>query len=215
MNHKRNTIFNNIRQSLRREELDTDTITTLEKRFTTPIVHAQPTLDQAIVPQFIKQFKKVAGTLEAIPHAKEIPFAILEFLQKHNLPQELVVDTRLRALPWPNKLRLAYRAATAEDVVSVSHAFVGVAETGSFVFLSSPANPTTLNFLPDNHIVILHKENIVAYFEDVWTHLRVLPMPRTINIITGPSRTADIEQTIQLGAHGPRRLHLILVEKTI
>lgn len=217
MSQARHTIFNNIRKSLGRNELDTHTITTLEKRFTTPQVHEQPTWQQALIPRFIKQLQKVGGSLESIPHAKEIPFAVLEFLQKHNLPQELVVDTRLRALPWPNKLNLSYRAALAEDMLSVNHAFAGIAETGSLVLLSSVASPTTLNFLPENHIVVLHRDDLIAHLEDIWTRLRTLPqpLPRTINIITGPSRTADIEQTIQLGAHGPKRLHVILVGKAV
>jgi L-lactate dehydrogenase complex protein LldG len=54
---------------------------------------------------------------------------------------------------------------------------------------------------------------VVRHFEDVWAQWRESgrTMPRTINIIAGPSRTAHIEQTIQLGAHGPRRLHILLV----
>ena len=214
MTQARNTIFNNIRNSLGRNQLDENVVKTLEARLAAHPVHEQPTLAQALIPQFIKQLEKASATLESIPNAKEIPFAVLAFLQQHHLRQEMVVDSRLKALPWPNKLRIAYRAAQAADVVSVSSAFAGIAETGSLVLLSSSACPTTLNFLPDNHIIVLYKEKLVAFIEDVWARLRAQPMPRTINIITGPSRTADIEQTIQLGAHGPRRLHLVLVERT-
>jgi len=80
--------------------------------------------------------------------------------------------------------------------------------------LSGAHSPTTLNFLPDVHIVIVRRQQIVTHIEDVWRRMRseVNEVPRTINFITGPSRTADIEQTIQLGAHGPRSLHVVLVE---
>jgi len=40
-------------------------------------------------------------------------------------------------------------------------------------------------------------------------------VPRALNLITGPSRTADIEQTIELGAHGPKRMHVLLVASTV
>ncbi|RKZ63651.1 MAG: lactate utilization protein C [Candidatus Parabeggiatoa sp. nov. 2] len=214
MNQARNTIFNNIHKSLGRNELDEDTLKTLKERLANPKVHELPYLGTGLIDRFINQLKKVAGTLESIPNAKDIPFAVLEFLQKHNLPQEIVVDTRLKELPWPNQLRPVYRAAEAKDVVSVSKAFAGIVETGSLVLLSSPDSPTTLNFLPDNHIVVLYKDDMVTHIEKVWTRLRTRPMPRTVNIITGPSRTADIEQTIQLGAHGPRRLHIIFVKQS-
>ena len=76
-----------------------------------------------------------------------------------------------------------------------------------------PDTPSTLNFVPDNHIVVVHASQVVSHFEDVWAQWRASgrPLPRTVNIISGPSRTADIEMTIQLGAHGPRRLHIVLV----
>jgi L-lactate dehydrogenase complex protein LldG len=215
MNPARHTILNNIRQSYGRNELAPQTIKTLEARLARASVHEQPALGQALIPKFIKQLEKVASTLENIPHAKEIPFAILAFLQQHDLPKKMVVDSHLKGLPWPNKLHLAFRAANANDVVSVSQAFAGIAETGSLVLLSHPESPTTLNFLPSNHIVVLHKNDLVAHIEDVWTRLRAQSMPRTVNLITGPSRTADIEQTIQLGAHGPRRLHVIFYEKSL
>ncbi|MGC2780786.1 MAG: LUD domain-containing protein, partial [Bradyrhizobium sp.] len=78
-----------------------------------------------------------------------------------------------------------------------------------------PDNPTTLNFLPDNHIVVLDAATLAGDYESVLARLRDVfgtgRMPRTINMITGPSRSADIEQTLILGAHGPRRLHVIVV----
>lgn len=93
--------------------------------------------------------------------------------------------------------------------VAVTACIAAVAETGSVLMASGPEHPTTLNFLPETHIVIVRTEQIVAHLEDAWA--RVTEMPRALNLITGPSRTADIEQTLQLGAHGPRRLHLLIV----
>jgi len=92
-------------------------------------------------------------------------------------------------------------------------AWMAIEETGSLIMKSCPKNPTSLNFLPDYHIVILDRNSIVHNMNQVWKELRESKkrLPRTINIITGPSRTADIEHTIQLGAHGPRSLHIIVI----
>ena len=82
---------------------------------------------------------------------------------------------------------------------------------------SGPEHPVTLNLLPDTHIVVLREGDIVGGYEDVWARLRARygkdRMPRTVNTITGPSRTGDIEQTIELGAHGPRRMHIVVVRE--
>ncbi|MDX1401836.1 MAG: LUD domain-containing protein, partial [Kiloniellales bacterium] len=106
--------------------------------------------------------------------------------------------------------------ARADDGASLSPAFAGVAETGTLMLHSGEKIPTTLNFLPDDHIVLLKASRIVAGYEDGWDLLRAQSkdglLPRTVNFITGPSRTADIEQKIELGAHGPRRLHILLLD---
>jgi L-lactate dehydrogenase complex protein LldG len=106
-------------------------------------------------------------------------------------------------------------AAESGDLVAISHAFGAVAETGTLVLASGRANPTTLNFLPDTHIVVVDRDEVAGDYETVWQRLREefggRTMPRVVNWITGPSRSADIEQTLVLGAHGPRRLHVIVV----
>ena len=102
------------------------------------------------------------------------------------------------------------------DLTGVSHAECGISETGTLALLSGADNPTTLNFLPENHIVVVQRSDIAAHYEEIWPRLRKRfgkgKMPRTVNLITGPSRSADIEQTLLLGAHGPVRLHIIVIE---
>ncbi len=118
-------------------------------------------------------------------------------------------------MPWADQpaLQITRRAARDGDKVSVTTAFAGIAETGTLLLRSGPDWPTTLNFLPDTHIVLLPADRIVGSYEDGWDLLRATgeAMPRTINYITGPSRSGDIEQTMQLGAHGPLRLHLVVI----
>lgn len=106
--------------------------------------------------------------------------------------------------------------ARGEDRVALTPALAGVAETGTLVLESGADKPTALNFLPEHHVVALRASELVASPEDVWDRLREAasggPLPRTVNLITGPSRTGDIELTIHLGAHGPRALHVLLIE---
>jgi L-lactate dehydrogenase complex protein LldG len=126
-------------------------------------------------------------------------------------------DSRLAALPWERAgtLEMSTAPSGGNALSSVSHAFGAVAETGTLVLASGPDNPTSLNFLPDNHIVVVDAKDVAGDYETVWRRLREKfgdgIMPRALNLITGPSRSADIEQTLILGAHGPRRLHVILV----
>jgi len=129
-------------------------------------------------------------------------------------------DQRLAALPWERERTLDVSSGPSDgkDLVAVSHAFGAVAESGTLMLISGPDNPTTLNFLPDSHIVVLDAKDVAGDYETLWRRLREKfgdgTMPRTINLITGPSRSADIEQTLILGAHGPRRLHVMVVGKS-
>jgi L-lactate dehydrogenase complex protein LldG len=130
-------------------------------------------------------------------------------------------DPLLAALPWERAGTLEVSPVSARapgdhnGLTAVSHAFAAVAETGTLVMASGADNPTSLNFLPDNHVVVVEASDVAGDYETVWRRLREKfgdgVMPRALNLITGPSRSADIEQTMLLGAHGPRRLHVILV----
>ena len=168
---------------------------------------------------FERMVAAVNGTVERVASPAEVPATLAMFLRAHNLPPQLRrgEDPFLADLPWASQptLEVSAGAATGDVQVGLSHAFAGVAESGTLILLSGPENPSTLNFLPDTHVVCLSAEDVAPDYESVWRALRARygkgPMPRTVNMITGPSRSADIEQTLLLGAHGPRRLHVILV----
>lgn len=165
--------------------------------------------------RFISQLQKAGGTITKIYQNNEIVTEITAYLNQHNLPSSLVsaTSTLLNGLAWPDNLEIAQRIPNAHDVTVLTEAFSAVAETGSIVLCSSTETPTTLNFLPDNFICVVNENRIVTHMEDAWDQVREekIEMPRAVNFITGPSRTADVEQTIQIGAHGPRRLHVILL----
>jgi L-lactate dehydrogenase complex protein LldG len=168
---------------------------------------------------FTEMAREVSATVTEVASTDQVPRAIADYLKGENLPAalRLAPDPALEELPWRDQPLLQVQSGRAEpgDEVSVTQAFAGIAETGTLVLLSGSSGPTTLNFLPDNNIVVLPAESVVGRYEEAWDRLRARfgpgVMPRTVNLITGPSRTADIEQTIQLGAHGPRRLHIVIV----
>ncbi|MBM3648514.1 MAG: lactate utilization protein C [Alphaproteobacteria bacterium] len=151
--------------------------------------------------------------------AADVPGEIVGYLARNNLPAAAAMapSPALEALDWASQRMLTLRHGRGEgaDQVSITGAFAGIAETGTLVMASGPEHPVTLNLLPDTHIVVLREGDIVGGYEEVWQRLRARygkdAMPRTVNTITGPSRTGDIEQTIELGAHGPRRMHIVVV----
>lgn len=151
---------------------------------------------------------------------QDIPQTVADYLRDKNLPAQvrLGADSVLTQLPWQSVPALALRhgPASGDDTAGLTRASAAAAETGTLFFVSGAANPTTINFLPDTHIAVIRADDIVGPYEDAWDRLRAIygagVLPRTVNLISAASRTADIEQTIVMGVHGPRRLHVILVE---
>lgn len=203
----RETVLAQIRQSLGRSAT-TSPITPL------PGSGPRPAYEGDMVEHFVAKMREKAATVEQLDSLAEVGAAVARFLATLQAGPRLRVSRVLATLQWPPGLEVMHGAAVREDETSVTPCFAAVAESGGIVTLSGAETPSTLNFVPDNHIVIVHASQVVRHFEDVWTQWRATgkPLPRTVNVISGPSRTADIEQTIQLGAHGPRRLHILLIK---
>jgi len=160
-----------------------------------------------------------SATVVEAANAAEVPAAIASFLRGANLPLRLRVgeDAYLEALAWATEPALERRKgpAAGDDEVGLSHAAAAVAETGTLVLASGADNPVTLTYLPETHIVVVEGKDLVGGYEGAWDKLRARfgrrAMPRTVNLVSGPSRTADIGGQLVMGAHGPRRLCVILV----
>jgi L-lactate dehydrogenase complex protein LldG len=176
----------------------------------------------ARVDLFVAMAEAVQTTVSRVAEDGDIPGEVARYLATENLPAEfrMAPDPNLDTIPWSARPLLSIQRGKAEpsDAVSLTPCLAAVAETGTLMLVSGEATPTTLNFLPDTHIVVLRASQVVAGYEDGWDLLRCRPgdgpqrLPRVVNFITGPSRTGDIEQKIELGAHGPRRLHVILID---
>ncbi len=193
-------------------------------RITSPVrgpIPARGAVDhEAQVALFVEMAREVATEVIRVPSSDAVPEAVADYLKSENLPAEvrLAPDPELSGLPWDSQPLISRSEGPARpsDPVSLTGALAGIAETGTLMLTSGAERPTTLNFLPETHMVVLKARDITGCYEDAWDRLRAAqdggPLPRTVNLITGPSRTADIEQTIQLGAHGPRRLCILLVD---
>lgn len=222
MSAARDGILGNIRRSLRRGPLDGAARDEVQARLAQP--PRGPDVARARLPQPEKvalfcHWAEFNNATVARVAAGEVPAEVGNYLARNNLPAEAAMapGPALDGYDWASQKMLSLRRGRGEpsDQVSITGAFAGIAETGTLVTASGPDHPVTLNLLPDTHVVILREADIVGGYEDVWERLRARfgkdRMPRTVNTITGPSRTGDIEQTIELGAHGPRRMHIIVV----
>jgi len=212
----RERVLANIRSALKREgPLPESVARALQGRLTRPRANVRPAIGADAVAHFIDMIESVSGKVTRVEGIGEVANIVAAHLERYDLGDKVVAapDPALDDIPWSNRLSVERRAAAGGDLLSVTGAYAGVAETGSLVLLSGPESPTTLNFLPDDHVIVARESRIVPHIEDVWARMRAekVAMPRTVNFITGPSKTADVEQTIQEGAHGPRRLHVILL----
>jgi L-lactate dehydrogenase complex protein LldG len=174
----------------------------------------QPSMAGNLAERFRLKAESLSSTVAVVTRREDAPAAVAAYLSAHGIGQQAVVTSDVVGLDWSSSgLQVAARAAEDVDLVGISGCFCGVAETGTLMLLSGPETPATVSLLPETHVALVDVSRIVATMEDAFTLLRAerCSLPRAVNFISGPSRTGDIEQTIVLGAHGPCRVHLILI----
>ncbi|MGH7057726.1 MAG: LutC/YkgG family protein [Acetobacteraceae bacterium] len=225
----REAILGSIRRNLRRGALPADQQAMLAGRLALhprgPIPARSLLARGGRIALFLERLEKEYASFARVADLAQVARAIADYLAQQNLPSELVAapHPELAGLPWDSVPLLKVRVGRAQDgdVVGVQQAFAAVAETGTLMLPSGPERPTTLNLLVETEIVVLRASRVVGCYEEAWDLLRAGRaaaegsggfMPRNVMLVTGPSRSADIEQTLELGAHGPRRVHVILVE---
>jgi L-lactate dehydrogenase complex protein LldG len=176
----------------------------------------QPRMQQQdLVARFRSCALRSSTTVAEVETLAAVPAAVARYLAAERLPPAAVAWSELGALDWQGAgLAVELRKANAQDGVGITGCFCALAETGTLLQLSASRRPASTSLVPDTHIAILPASRIVATMEDAWELLRreCGTLPRATNFISGPSRTADIEQTLVLGAHGPCRVHIVLVQ---
>lgn len=177
--------------------------------------YVAPAAEPDLLTRFTAGLEKVFATHETVSSTVDISATVERYLQQNEASNELVVTgaASKTGIELGNSLNRVEAPTRGNEENALAVAYAGIAETGTLVMLSGPDSPVTTNFLPDNFICVLRVADVLNDMESLWKRMAKEDrlMPRTVNLVTGPSRTADVEQIIQMGAHGPRRLHVILL----
>jgi L-lactate dehydrogenase complex protein LldG len=188
--------------------------------------HAQgprPRMPDDLVARFMQRATDMESTVLRIADRREIPASVARYLDALELAPALAEQRSRQGVCWPELADLDWagaglaiepRPTTGADKLGITGAFCAIAETGTLVLLSGARTPTGTMLLPDTHVAVVSAARIVAGMEEAFALVRSErhPMPRAVNLVSGPSRTGDIEQTIVLGAHGPYRVHILVVD---
>lgn len=174
----------------------------------------RPPMDADLVKRFCEKSELMSSSVDHVRELADAPAAALRYLRQHALPLAAVCAPEAAALDWAAAgLSVEPRAARDQDLVGITGCVCAIAETGTLMLCSSPDAPATVSLLPETHIALVDASRIVAGMEDAWQQVREAygELPRAVTFISGPSRTGDIEQTMVLGAHGPYRVHIIVI----
>lgn len=174
----------------------------------------RPRVDGDLLARFKRKSEALSTTVDVVAEWSAIPSAVARYLTANQLPT--------RVVGWPLVAGHGWRAAGIEfdgrgavdaDLVGITGCFCAIAETGTLMLLSGADTPGSVSLLPETHIAIVAASRLVPGMEEAWDLVRRerKELPRAVNFISGPSRTGDIEQTIVLGAHGPYRVHVLVV----
>lgn len=210
-----------------RDEIMTSIRSGLEKFNTAPEPVPQAVAERAKMPDresLIESFRRYAAeeaaTSERIDSSAGVPRAVVQYLNEHALPLEVLAADQIipGGLDWSQtgELEIVDRPIRPDGDTVVTGCFAGLAESGAVVTVSSPDCPNELQFLAATHIVVVPAGRIFADYESFWHIVGeefVTGMPRSMNWIVGPSRTADLGVPSRLGAHGPSRLHLLIIDE--
>ena len=182
----------------------------------------RPAMPPDLVTRFVERARDLQSTVERLAEPSELPAAVARYLSAVDASAESAVPAARAGVCWPEFAELHWQAAglsvearptTGQDRLGITGAFCAIAETGTLVLLPGEKWPTATALLPDTHVAVVRAERIVSGMEEAFALVRTEQgrLPRAVNLISGPSRTGDIEQTIVLGAHGPYQVHIIVL----
>lgn len=177
----------------------------------------RPPLEGDLVTRFIAASERMSSSVAVVGSMEEVPAAVAAWLEESRLSKQGVVWPALDGLDWTGAgLALESRPVREDDPVGVTGCVCAIAETGTLMCASAPDTPSATSLLPETHVAVVPASRIVPGMEEAWAMARAQwgsRLPRAINFISGPSRTGDIEMSIVLGAHGPYRVHIVVVSE--
>ena len=179
----------------------------------------QPFQDEDLTFTFANNFKATKGQFFYCVDEQEFIDELAKlFLSKH-IKKAFVWDDKL--IPFFNQLHFPI-STTDEDFINCDLGITScealIARTGSLMISSNTASGRRLSVYPPVHVVVAYTSQIVPEIKDGFDTIKQKfghLSPSLISMITGPSRTADIEKTLVLGAHGPKELILFLIDDTL
>ncbi len=182
----------------------------------------RPSMPADLVDRFLVRAADMQSTVERLSSLAQLPAAVVRYIDALELPPALASQKSHRGVCWPELadldwtgagLEIAPHPTRGDDRLGITGSFCAIAETGTLVITTGAATPSATMLLPDTHVAVVRADRIVAGMEDAFALVRAERpgMPRAVNLVSGPSRTGDIEQTIVLGAHGPFRVHIVVV----
>lgn len=162
--------------------------------------------------RFMDKASALGSMVHLVPTRDAVPTILENLLQELELPLQAVCWPALA--PWLDqhhtRLNLFFRPAEPADAVGVTGCHCAIADTGTLVLRTSALTPGSVSLLPETHVALVSEEDLVSDMKASWRHLAREPWARSVNFVSGPSRTADIEQTVVIGAHGPARVIILL-----
>lgn len=173
-----------------------------------------PTMDWEPLPRFKERCIVMMSSVDQIASRAELPKAVANYLRQGNLPERGACWPEFADLAWSDAgLQIDARPCNGNDLVGITGTYCAIAENGTLMLVSGEQTHATTSLLPETHIAVVHASRVVRAMEDGWDLLRKEHggMPRQVNFVSGPSRTADIEMTLVMGVHGPFRVHVIVV----
>lgn len=219
MNISKNNILSRIKKNIKSNNTNTEALHKNLKNPKPNLIPKRAILNKdGLLDIFKNNAENVSSTVKVVRDLDEIPEEISKFLTLNNLESKITVlpDKDLDNINWDKAptLNVEKKFAGKNDETVLTSSFMAIAETGTIVQLSGPQNPITSHFLPDNYIVFLRASRITSAIEGVFSELRKKynTIPRTLTMISGPSRTGDIALKMEMGAHGPRKVHLLIID---
>jgi len=218
----RDAILGRVRKALRKSGPDSANRAEADAYIAAHAQGPRPAMPADLVTRFLQRATDMASTVERLASRSDIPAAVARYLDALDLPPQLAEQKSHTGVCWPEFADLDWRGAglaiearptTGQDRLGITGSFCAIAETGTLVFTTGADIPTATTLLPDTHIAVIRADRVVSGMEEAFALVRAAHggLPRAMNMISGPSRTGDIEQTIVLGAHGPFRVHILLL----
>lgn len=175
-----------------------------------PEAYSAPKTEGDLAEAFSKRLSMWHADVRMLGSMADVPAAIADVLRGKNMAQRVHIapDSAL-ALDLPG-IEVS-RDAPGQNDAAVTEVPFAIAETGTLAYPAGKGRPASWHFRPVLEIAVLRAADVVPELEDVMRRLGGV-LPSTLNLVSGPSRTGDIEQTMELGAHGPKSLAVLVVK---